>query len=296
MFKITLKTACTVVSASILLYSTFSSAQTRKQPATSTFSCNITAFQIPGPTSSPGPAGINDNDTIVGSVHYDLSNTEGFIRQRTGQITTFLVPGNTNTWLTGINDKNVLTGNTLNLGFIDQNGNYTYPNYPGAVYTGVNGINNNGDVIGQWEDSSNQFQGYLLINGQYTNLQFPGGSNTNPSGLNDKDTVVGTFLDSSFTQHGFVYSAGKYQQVDFPGASSTALADINDNNEMVGWYWPAQGQITGMVYINGQFKSLVIPNASDGTSISAVNKLGHIAGVMGVRNYTDVVFLGVNCH
>ncbi len=89
---------------------------------------------------------------------------------------------------------------------------------------------------------------------------------------------------------------GKYQQIDFPGASSTVVADINDNNEMVGWYWPALGQISGFVYLNGQFKTLVIPNANDGVSISAVNKAGHIAGVMGVTNRTDVVFLGVNCH
>ncbi len=289
------RVSCAMVVAVALLLTTISVAQPNSSPSASTIQCNITPFQIPGPTSSPGAAGINDFDTIVGSVTYDLTKAEGFIRLRNGHITTFLAPGVSDTWLTGINDSNALAGDATT-GFVYQNGTYTYPSYPGAVYTGVNGINNNGDVVGQWQDSSNQFQGYLLVKGQYTNLQFPGGNNTNPTGVNDSDVVVGNFLDASFTQHGFVYAVGKYQQIDFPGASSTVVADINDNNEMVGWYWPALGQISGFVYLNGQFKTLVIPNANDGVSISAVNKAGHIAGVMGVTNRTDVVFLGVNCH
>ncbi len=67
------------------------------------------------------------------------------------------------------------------------------------------GINNAGQIVGYYYDSSNAEHGFLYNGGAYTTLNGPlGAGGTQAYGINDAGQIVGDYTDSSGTQHGFL--------------------------------------------------------------------------------------------
>ena len=80
---------------------------------------------------------------------------------------------------------------------------FTTLDVPGAGETGAFGINDAGQVVGDFRDSSGH--GFINTGGTFTTLDVPGASLTQAVGINDAGQVVGGFVDSSGA-HGFVAS------------------------------------------------------------------------------------------
>jgi hypothetical protein len=108
-----------------------------------------TSFYIPGYQLNTFPTGVNDSDQVVG---YYNGTSGGFLRQANGSFTTFGFPA------AGINNSGIIVGSAAgtednSLGAVMMNGiEYTF-SFPGAVDTFIDGINNNGEVIGTYLDS-----------------------------------------------------------------------------------------------------------------------------------------------
>jgi uncharacterized membrane protein len=66
---------------------------------------------------------------------------------------------------------------------------------PGTVSTSINGISNNGYLVGQALTASENGQdvGFLYANGTFTILQVPGAYYTNALGVNSSGDVVGFY-------------------------------------------------------------------------------------------------------
>lgn len=269
-----------------------------------TIRCTITPFMAPHAAQGSGSSAmaVNASDTVVGFYfEHDTLHVRSFTRRSDGTITVLNAPSASSTWSYGINDAGVIVGQysapSGSQGFELQGGAFTYPMFPGAVFTGPQGINRNGDLVGTYQTTSSTFPGFLYAGGVYTTLDFPGSvaNTTNPTGLNNQDVVVGAFLDSNFVQHGFLYANGQYQQVDVPGSSTTSVSGINDAGELVGWYTtPSNGAFQGFVYVGGQFKTLSIQSATQIT-IHGVNAKGHITGTYDTASGDAPAFLGTNC-
>jgi probable HAF family extracellular repeat protein len=77
--------------------------------------------------------------------------------------------------------------------------------------TFAQGINDDGQVVGYYYDSSGNAHGFLFTRGGYTTLDDPSTVNnqTFPEGINKNGDIVGWYNDLS-RDHGFVYSAGRY--------------------------------------------------------------------------------------
>ena len=82
---------------------------------------------------------------------------------------------------------------------------FTTLDVPGGSTTQAIGINNAGQVVGDFEDSSGVIHGFINTGGTFTTLDVPGASDTFAFGINDAGQVVGNFGTSS-GQHGFVAS------------------------------------------------------------------------------------------
>jgi hypothetical protein len=67
---------------------------------------------------------------------------------------------------------------------------------PGAVFTTVYGLNENGDIVGSYRDATTR-HGYLFRNGVFLTLDYPGATNTDAFGINDPGGIVGTYNDFS---------------------------------------------------------------------------------------------------
>ena len=98
--------------------------------------------------------------------------------------------------------------------------------HPDAVATEPRSINNNGNIVGSFQDSSGFFYGYFLdrVGGTFTTIDIPGAGNTFVFGINNVGQMVGSFGDSlSGVTQGFLLNGlGDTPAIfSFPGAFAT---------------------------------------------------------------------------
>src|SRR5439155_13125714 len=103
--------------------------------------------------------------------------------------------------------------------------------------TGVFGINNSGEMVGNIIDNAGVNHGFLFQDGAFTQIDVPGASHTFTFGINDKDEIVGFYIDSGGAQHGYLRTDdGSFITIDVPGATATNLRGINDQGSITGDY------------------------------------------------------------
>src|SRR5262245_13156745 len=103
-----------------------------------------------------------------------------------GMITSFDVPGATNTFALDINAAGFIVGRYLMSGrthglLRTPEGDLTTIDVPGAILTVTAAINNQGDIAGQFAlpTAPNQRHGFLLKGGAFTSFDPPGSTFTN---------------------------------------------------------------------------------------------------------------------
>jgi probable HAF family extracellular repeat protein len=187
---------------------------------------------------------INDRGEVAGGYLIDLEQGGSFIYEN-GALTTLNlnIPGHpTSTSFNGINDSGEVVGNAQYIhigppqGFLYDNGTITMLDPPGATSSFAAAINDRGEVVGTYDDSSGD-HGFIYDNGTFTTLDAP----YDPVQINDRGEVAGNYFDSSDTEHGFVYDDGTYTTLNVPGATSTSVSAINDRGEVTGFYVDSSG-------------------------------------------------------
>lgn len=157
--------------------------------------------------------------------------------------------------------------------------NYARIQYPGAILTLVNGINNSNVVVGSYFDSADVAHGFVYRQGKFSAVNFPGASATEVLGINDFGDIVGVYqLPGPLNFHGFLRHNGVLSSIDDPNATFGTMAfGINKAGEVVGSYDNADG----FVLENGKYRTLNAPQLrgeSPNTQLNGVNNLGWIAG------------------
>jgi hypothetical protein len=149
--------------------------------------------------------------------------------------------------------------------------------FPNAAVTVALGINDHGQIVGIYVDTSNIVHGFLFDHGSYTTLDYPSAIETDPGGINNSGQISGTYFDTVGLPHGFVYSQGRFSPVNFPGAIDTLVNGINSRGEFVGGYDDASSVTHGLSFQSGQLRSIDAPFGSQ-TQVSSVNDLGQMLG------------------
>src|SRR5216117_3335834 len=139
--------------------------------------------------------------------------------------------------------------------------------YPGAGnLTLPQKINERGDVVGEFIDSSGVTRGFV---------RFSDGSFSDPivdpndtvgftegRGINNRRTVVGDYATSDGNLHGFFLSGGTFTGFDIPGAAFTAVLSINNPGDFTGTFiFPpvATGIQQAFVSVGGTITLFSIP-------------------------------------
>jgi probable HAF family extracellular repeat protein len=153
---------------------------------------------------------------------------------------------------------------------------YTPIEPPGAVFSHALGINNQGQIVGQYQDAGGRFHGFLLSGGNYTTLDVPNsGIYTNAAnGINASGQIVGSF-ESGGGAHGYLLSGGTYTTLDVPGANATLANGINLSGQIVGAFSSAQH---GFLLSGGSYTPLDVPGASL-TQAYGINNSGQVVGL-----------------
>jgi hypothetical protein len=148
--------------------------------------------------------------------------------------------------------------------------------YPGAGnLTLPQKINERGDVVGEFIDSSGVARGFI---------RFSDGSFSDPivdpndtvgftegRGINNSRTVAGDYVISDGTLHSFFLSGSTFTEYDVPGTVQTNLLSINDVDDFTGAFDPdGSGIFQAFVSVDGTLTPFSVPGAA-GTFAYEIN-------------------------
>ena len=171
----------------------------------------------------PGAAGTSLDSMspwgeIVGFYCVDSACTDfhSFSLSVTGKFTSFDPPGAAISEAAAINLFGEIVGgywtaspptNPTLHGYVLFKGEFTTIDFPGTGNYGTfcGGNNLQGDIVGQYYDSSGAVHSYLLSNGKFTSFDPPGATGGSvATGINVFDVIVGVLVDSEGNLHGYV--------------------------------------------------------------------------------------------
>ncbi|MGP3914937.1 hypothetical protein [Nonomuraea sp. 10N515B] len=173
-------------------------------------------------------------------------------------------------------------------GFLLDRGRYTTFDPP---ETGVRlfpaGINNRGQITGEYLGPGNE-SGFLRDRrGKVTKVDLSGATATEVVKINDRGVITGAYSrtvpflsDPNGMAHGFLLDRGKVTRIDVPGAVQTEAAGINDRRQVVGVFTDAGDTSHGFLWNKGRFTTIDVPGAAYTEPID-VNDRGQIVGIYG---------------
>ncbi len=256
---------------------------------------SFASFDVPGATETHA-AGINDAGRIVG--YYVTSGVgHGFLK--TGTSYTTLDANSLNarsTYAYGQNNAGDVVGFYAHVddttyrqhGFLlERGGAFSDILVPGASDESGNGINNNGQIVGQitlpnLSGGMTSNRGFVKTGSAFEIIHADsiGASRvTFALGINDAADVVGWYVDASETIHGFLKNSAGYSIIEFPGIlSGTSPQGINSSGIIVGYYPDSSGSLHGFVKSSSGFETVDYPSATF-TTILGINSSGQIVGM-----------------
>jgi hypothetical protein len=204
--------------------------------------------------------------------------------------TTIRNPNTVNTFAWKINNAGQIVGQSDRAAYVYNGGVFTTLDLPFAGNYGAtaNGINNSGQIVGFYSDSTTG-HAFVKSGGNYATVDVPGAELTYANGINDAGDVAGYYngyLDvggtSVFGMYGFVKSAGGYRTINVPGAIFTQAYGINNSGQVAGTFVDSTGS-HGFIEDDGVFTILNHP--SSGTYVYGINNLGDVVGFYQPGNF-----------
>src|SRR5215813_3065016 len=138
--------------------------------------------------------------------------------------------------------------------------------YPGAGNNTLpQKINERGDIVGEFVDSSGVVRGFVRFSdGTFSDpIVDPNDTVgfTEGRGINNARTVAGDYVISDGTVHSFLLSGGTFTEYDVPGALQTNLLGINNPGDLTGTFDPGDGIFQALIDHGGTITSYSVPGA-----------------------------------
>jgi probable HAF family extracellular repeat protein len=164
------------------------------------------------------------------------------------------------------------------MGFLYEGGKYTdIPGPQGSLGSLAQGINDNGDIVGQFDDTKGT-HGFLLSKGKYTTLDVPGNfGGTIATGINDKGFIVVYWGDTKSSIESSIYNpkTKKFKKVNVPGGTLTAAWDIDNAGDVV-YEWIGDAVHAALLH-GGHYYKFDYPKGF-GTRAVGINDRGMLVG------------------
>lgn len=156
-------------------------------------------------------------------------------------------------------------------------------------YESASGMDNAGDVVGAWTDTSGRSHGFeRLADGKITEINDPSASDVENAGTAvegvspDGTVIAGDYFDSNLAPHGYLLEDGKFTTYDVPGAVGTVLT-FYDHGTYGGYYVSSTGGMFGFYVQSGQLHTVAAPGetnppAGSGTELVGMRADGTLYG------------------
>jgi len=156
---------------------------------------------------------------------------------------------------------------------------YQSVNFPGDPEQSAFGVNDAGQIVGEYIDSAAVYHGWELSGGKFSTIDVPfsGATGTGANGINDSGEIAGGWDGSGVSQHGFTLIGGTYTSFDYPGAVATWAWQLNNKGDIVGYWVDASNVFHGFVLSGGTYTS-IDPPGSVWTIPQGINDAGDIVG------------------
>ena len=270
--------------------------------ATQPASYRFISLDIPTPGGQLGftsLADINEEGEITGGFTNSNLGPRGYLLDDKFRLTDIQCPRTVkvepNAEPQSINKRGEITGfcNTGRISgfFRNKKGKVTILDFPRSTLTEAVGINDDGQVVGDYRDSGGTFHGFFWDAGLFLTIDvpFPEARLTGPNGINNVGQIVGFYDDNSGGRHGFLFDRGIFISFDFPDSQLTAPTDINDHGQIVGVYVDSDGLLHGFLLENERFITIDVPFPAVFTEVSGINNRGQIVGRYLESNPDDAI-------
>ena len=149
--------------------------------------------------------------------------------------------------------------------FVLRKGIFTTLHIPSASESRANGLNDRGDVVGNFFDEAEQREyGFLYSDGLVTKISVPN-AETTASAIANNGTIVGLYelqdaSGNSAGNYGFILEDGEYRFLSVPGAAYTAPSGINERGAVVGVSDWGEGASYGFLFDGKNFIKAPAPD------------------------------------
>ena len=150
---------------------------------------------------------------------------------------------------------------------------------PGASVLSARGINDAGDVVGQFSiPGQSAIHGFLYERGRFTTFDYPGAIVTVARGINNVGQIVGEFYTPGGAKHlGFRRDPdGSFTVIDVPASTYTNAVGINTGGQIAGWFTDTAAY-HGFLLSGGSFTTIDVPGAV-AVGILAINDSEQMVG------------------
>ncbi|MBN3925618.1 DUF3466 family protein [Nostoc sp. NMS4] len=157
-------------------------------------------------------------------------------------------------------------------------------------YAFTTGINDSGQIVGNFSDNDGQTHAFLYSDGQMTDLGFlSGGFTSQGKAINNSGQIVGTATTSDYMDHAFLYSDGKMTDLgNLMGSGYTYAADINNSGQAVGIHnVNGGGDYHASLYSDGKITDLGTFLRGNYSEATAINDAGQVVGYSNKADFLD---------
>ena len=139
------------------------------------------------------------------------------------------------------------------------------------------GINDAGNVVGDYIDVNGNYIGYMDIGGTFSDVTPPGSTKTVVYGISNNNVVGGYYVDSSGNQYGFLYDGTTYTTVKIKGDTTVQVFGIDSAGDYtVSATNPKTGTVSFYYTAAGKSTPIVFPSAAQ-TAAHHLNDAGLVA-------------------
>jgi probable HAF family extracellular repeat protein len=253
-------------------------------------------------------AGINASGQVTGCSYTASSVYQHAFLYSNGSMTDLgtLVSGGRCSYGWDINTSGQVVGQVMPgdmyHAFLYSNGVMTDLGTLGGFNSYANGINNNGQVVGESDLANGADHAFLYSNGVMTDLGILGGGTySKASGINASGQVTGcAYTASNVYQHAFLYNNGVMTDLGtLPGGSESWGQRINASGQVVGVALTSSGADHAFLYSNGVMTDLGTLGSGDwdygaGSYAWGLNDSGQVVGDSQDINGEEHAFLYSN--
>ena len=156
---------------------------------------------------------------------------------------------------------------------------YRTLDYPGASQTVFWGLDDEGDLAGQYAVAGGVPHAMAYRDGKFAPLapSHLGTYFSAAGGPTAEGTTYGGYADAAGVQHGFIIRRGRFETVDFRGHKNSNVDAVDDCGRILGVYWDADGAYHGMLSLDGNETPFDVSGARD-TYPLGMNRAGDSVG------------------